>query len=70
MNKREREQYRDEAIHDAAYEAVKCSHLWDSLPSNDAIDNKATELAVEIKKTVEAWLEREEVEIPELQEVG
>jgi hypothetical protein len=46
----------DELIHEVAYEAVKNSPLWNSLPSNAAIDIEADELAEALQNFIEGWL--------------
>lgn len=49
----------DGLIHDAAYEAIKQSALWDSL-QNGEVDAKADELAGELERVISEWIEKEE----------
>jgi hypothetical protein len=54
----------EEMIHELAYARVKNSPLWHSLPSNEAIDAKAEELAGALQHFIDYWFESEPVQFP------
>lgn len=52
------QKYLDELIHDASYEAVRQSSLFEKC-ANGVMDRKADELAAKVKSTIESWIEKE-----------
>lgn len=56
---RHNQEYLNDLIHGAAYEAVRQSPLFESLETNNAVDAKADELADQIKNLVSSWIDQE-----------
>lgn len=52
-----------ELIAELAYARIKASPFWHTLPSNDAIDAKADDLASAIQHFVDYWMESEPVQV-------
>lgn len=52
------QKYLDDLIHDAAYEAVRQSSLFEKC-ANEVMDAKADELALKVKSVIESWIEKE-----------
>lgn len=52
------QKYLEDLIHDAAYEAVRQSSLFEKC-ANEVMDAKADELAERVKSVIDSWIDKE-----------
>ena len=51
------QKYLDDLIHEASYEAVSQSSLFEKC-ANGVMDRKADELAAKVKSVIDSWIEK------------